>query len=136
MEVRGQHIKEWADVLAKIEQMVRLYAAEEGKALGSFDGNSLERLAKDGVCPDTRITYLPSRQTSDDGHDGHIVRFRKNRPDLYKRLVSGEMTMIEARKSAGLAVATNLRRAKSAVRKMTKKERAAFIDWMKEEGYL
>src|SRR5262245_65459442 len=99
MEVRGQHIKEWADVLAKIEQMVRLYAAEEGKALGSFDGNSLERLAKDGVCPDTRITYLPSRQTSDDGNDGHIVRFRTYRTDLVQRMISGEIMLIDAIKA-------------------------------------
>lgn len=68
----------WADVLANVEEMVRLTAKAEGKQLGSrgeFDGNSLESLAKRGghMSPtDGRITYLPSRARN--GIDKDMLR--------------------------------------------------------------
>ena len=81
------------------------------------------------------FTYLPSRQNA---HDGHLVRLRKNKPDVFKKIISGEMTMVEARKAAGMPVAkqTNLGRAQSAIRMMTKKERAEFVAWLRDEGII
>lgn len=138
MDVHGDHIKEWADVLAKVEQMVKLYAKEEGISISSgknFDGNSLENLAKqvDNVVHSGRITFLPSRHK---GHDGHLVRLRKNKPDVFKQVVRGELSMVEARKAAGMKVGnhTNLGRAQSAVRNMTATERRKFIEWLREHG--
>jgi hypothetical protein len=135
MDVQGKHIKEWADVLAKVETLVRLYAAEEGKSIRSFGGNSLEALAKVGEDISSRITYLPSRQGGT-GTDCHLMRLRK-KPDVFKRVLSGELSMVEARRSAGIPVKpTDTTRAKSLVRNMTAKERREFIAWLREEGFL
>lgn len=135
MDVHGKHIKEWADVLQAVEKAVKLWAKEEGKTVRSFDGNSLEALAKDGGPCGPHITYLPSRQKHE---DGHLLRLRKNNPDVFKRVVSGELSMVDARREAGMKVdkVTNLGRAQSAVRKMTAKERRALLDWMREQGWL
>jgi hypothetical protein len=137
MDVHNEHIKEWAEVLAKVEELVKVYAKEEGKAIRSqeFNGNSLEQLAK-RVTPVTqqRITFLPSRSMH---HDGHPVRLRQNKPDVFKRVVKGELSMVEARRKAGMPVAmqTNLGRAQSAFRMMTAKERREFIAWLKEKAW-
>jgi hypothetical protein len=135
MDVHGDHIKEWADVLAKIEEMVRFEAKDDGRQIESFRGNSLEELAKDPHNVVRKITYLPSKQNA---HDGHLVRLRKNKPDVFKRVVNGELTMVEARRKAGMKVGhhTNLGRAQSAFRMMTVRERRDFISWLKEKRYL
>lgn len=134
MDVHGAHIKEWADVLAKVEEMVRVEAAKDGVNIRSFGGNSLEMLAKnvDHAVHD-KITYLPSQQKHD---DGHLIRLRKNKPDIFKRVIRREITMIEARKEAGMKVArvTNVGRAQSAMRLMTEDERSDFIEWLASEG--
>jgi hypothetical protein len=61
----------WADVLGRVEKMVRLEAVTSKEKTGStskFDGNSLERLAKNGTDQSQmKITYLPSRNKNDDG---------------------------------------------------------------------
>ena len=146
MDVHGAHIKEWADVLVKVEEMVRLTAKAEGKQLGSrgeFDGNSLESLAKHGghMSPnEEKITYLPSRARS--GIDKNMLRLRKNHPDTFKRVLAREMTarqgMVEARKSAGVRNGneSNLSRAQSAFRKMTETERGEFLQWLRDEDLL
>lgn len=136
MDVHGGHMKEWADVLEKVEQMVRLEAKRDGDTIRSFNGQSLEELAKNvSHVGHERITYLPSRHSH---HDGHLVRLRKNKPDVFRKVVTGEMTMVEARRAAGMAVAknTNVGRAQSAFRMMTKKERKEFLDWLRTEGFL
>jgi hypothetical protein len=134
MDVHGAHIKEWADVLERVEKMVRLEADKSGQTIRSFNSQSLEELAKNvSHVGHDKITYLPSRHSH---HDGHLIRLRKNKPDVFRQVVRGELSMIEARKAAGMNVTrnTNLGRAQSAFRMMTKKERREFVDWLKEEG--
>jgi hypothetical protein len=94
-----------ADVLAKVEEMVKLIPVAQRGAIGGkdggFNGNSLETLAK---CPtqDTgKITYLPSRNKND---DGHLIRLRKNKPDVFRKVTSGEISMVEGRRAAGMKV--------------------------------
>lgn len=71
--------------------------AERGSAR-ALSGNSLETLAKECAIQHTqKITFLPSRSTN---LDGHLVRLRKNKPDVFKQVVKGELSMIEARKAA------------------------------------
>jgi len=116
--------------------MVRLEAKTAGETIRSFDGQSLEQLAKNvSHVGHSKITYLPSRHSH---HDGHLIRLRKNKPDVFRQVVKGELSMIEARKAAGMKVAkqTNIGRAQSAFRMMTKAERREFISWLKEEGAL
>lgn len=138
MDVHGEHIKEWADVLAKVEILVKAIAKEEGKTVRSFTGNSLEMLAKSGVDTSTRITYMPSREVGSNALDGNLIRLRKNKPEIFKQVTSGELTIREARRAAGLVEAkqTNIGRAESAIRNMTKAERKQFFKWAREEGYL
>src|SRR5262245_6913683 len=94
MDVHGDHIKEWADVLAKVETMVKLIPVAERGSSRSLSGNSLETLAKECAAQHTsRITFLPSRSTN---LDGNLVRLRKNKPELFKRVVAGELSMAEA----------------------------------------
>jgi hypothetical protein len=142
MDVGGKHIKEWTDVLTKVEDMVKLVPVSERGSIAHFNGNSLETLAKN--CPtldNDRITYLPSRNKAE---DGHLIRLHKNKPDIFKRVMRGELSLIEARreaKSAGVMGLhpdnhTDLKRTKQYFARLTPKERREFIDWMKEEGYL
>jgi hypothetical protein len=140
MDVHGEHMREWSDVLAKVEQLVKLIPIAERGAIGGkeagFNGNSLETLAKCATSHTKRITYLPSRAGL--GHDRHLLGLRKNKPDIFKRVVAGELSMVEARREAGLKVdrVTNLGRAKSAWRKMSSKERREFVAWLRDEGAL
>jgi len=136
MDVHGSHMKEWAEILAKVEQMVKQIPISERGSIASFNGNSLEGLAKNCAgLHNEKITYLPSRQRGD---DGHLIRLRKNKPEVFRKVITGEMTMVEARRAAGMAVAknTNVGRAQSAFRMMTKKARKEFLDWLRTEGFL
>lgn len=143
MDFNGKHIREWTDVLDAVEEMVRIQAAERGDSIRSFNGQSLEMLAKNvrDSAHDDKITYLPSRSGA--GHDRYVLSLRK-KPDVFRRLVRGELSMSEARRKArdagveGLKVDTHttLGRAKQYVEKMTSKERREFIKWLKDEGYL
>jgi hypothetical protein len=137
--VPGEHIKEWSDVLARIEDMVRIEAKASGLTIGSFGGNSLETLAKNDHSPmdEGKITYLPSGQFGG-GADGVLIRLRRNRPELHKRVVSGGLSLVDARREARMAGVppTGIGRAKSLVRNMTPKERREFFEWAKVEGYL
>lgn len=142
MDVHGRHIREWADVLAKVEEMVKLTIKQEGGTVRALDGNSLEDLAKtvdNVVHGDQKITYLPSRQKAT---DGALLRLRKNHPDRFQQVIRGETTarkaMTEARKAAGIKNGneSNLVRAKSAISKLTDEEREALIEWLRSEGFV
>ena len=134
LDVHGKHINEWAEVLAKVEEMVKLVPIKERGAIGGknggFNGNSLETLAKEcGSSNTDRITYLPSRSGSN--HDGHLVRLRKNKPDVFKRVVSGELSVVEARRAADMGIKpTDLVRAKSTPR--TEKKLAKQIEHLEK----
>jgi hypothetical protein len=142
MDFKGKHIKEWSDVLQRVEEMVMLIPVSERGSVTGFNGNSLEDLAKN--CENShndKIMYLPSR--SGPGHDRYVFSLRK-KPDVFRRLVRGELSMVEARREArnagveGMKVDahTTLGRAKQYFEKLDAKERREFIAWMKEEGYL
>lgn len=132
MDVHGAHIKEWADVLDKVEKVVRVQAAESGDKIRHYDGNSLETLGKAWTEQSTqeKITYLPSRNKN---LDGQLILLRKKNRDLYRQVISGKISMTDARSSAGLKTGneSNLARAQSAFRKMTAKERKDFKDWLR-----
>jgi hypothetical protein len=142
MDVHGEHIKEWAVVLDRVDQLVRVQAATDGMSIRLLSKEGLESLAKNVSDPGHgKITYLPSRQSE---FDGHLIRLRKNKPDVFKRVVSGELSMVNARREAraagvsGMAVDahTTLGRAKQYFEKLTAKERREFLDWLREEGWL
>jgi hypothetical protein len=134
MDVHDRHMREWTDVLAKVDEMVRVQAVADGVPIRELSKIGLEALAKDVSDPGHgKITYLPSRQSE---FDGQITRLRRNKPELYKRVVGGELSLVDARRSAGMKVQTDMTRAKSLIRNMTAKERRGFIAWMREEGFL
>lgn len=107
MDVDGKHVAEWTEVLAKVEELVRLLPASERGSIRSLDGNSLRRIATDvgNVTHDERITYLPSR--AGNSADGALLRLRNNHPETFQRVLHGELTarqgMHLARKVDGVA---------------------------------
>lgn len=142
MTIHGDatHLKEWGEVLVEVEERVREWAKERGINIREFNGNSLESLAKNVYTGIDGINYLPSGQTSPASKvtDGNLVRLHRRDPKLFRKVVTGKMSLIEARKAAGMRVnnATPLVKARSVVRHMTDSERQEFIQWLREEGYL
>lgn len=138
MDVHGKHMAEWGDVLHEVEKAVRIYASETGRSIRSFNGNSLETLAKNVVTSHHAITYLPSMHKGDGALDGHLIRIRKKSESVYKKVVKGGLSLVEGREAAGLKVqkVTNLGRAQSAFEKMDDDERTTFLAWLREAGWL
>lgn len=142
MDVHGAHMAEWGEVLIEVEERVRAWAKANGKAVGSrseFNGNSLEDLAKNGSTS-APMTYLPSRQRGAPGHatDGNLVRLHRRDPAVFRRVVTGKLSLIEGRKAAGLRVdnASHLQKAKSAIRHMDAEQRSELVAWMRAEGWV
>ena len=141
MDAHGKHIQEWADVLAKVEEMVKLVPVSERGSTKYMEGNSLESLAKNEttLSQSGKITYLPSKQKST---DGALLRLRKNHPDRFQQVIRGETTarkaMTEARKAAGIKTGneSNLVRAKSVIGKLTDDEWNELVAWLKDTGRL
>lgn len=132
LDVHGKHIAEWADVLSAVEKMVKLIPVSERGSIALANGNSLESLAKN--CPtldNAKITYLPSRNKAD---DGHLMRLRKNHPELFQRIASREVTLIQARRELGVNSGNepSLGRIKSAIGKLSPEELAELIEWLKD----
>ena len=137
MNVHDDHMAEWGEVLVEVEARVRAWAKANGKVVRSheFDGNSLERLAKSVDGSVHEITYLPSRQKE---LDGNLIRLRRRDPKIYKRVVTGKMTLIEGRKAAGMSVNHDdpLRRAKSTFKLLNDEQKVSFVEWLKAEGHI
>jgi hypothetical protein len=129
LDVHGAHIKEWASVLEHVEKAVKIYAKSENRKIRDFNGNSLETLGKACLDQDTaRITYLPSRNKNE---DGNILRLKHSSPDNYRLVVSGQMTVRDAVRSAKQVRSPAQRQMdssiKSTVRERATKEVAAII---------
>lgn len=137
MDVYGEHISEWADVLAKVEEMVRIQAASENTPLTLYNGNSLKSLGKSHADQHLKekITYLPSRNRNT---DGQLLRLHGSNKGALRKVAKGGLSLAAARRAAGIEPNStpNPVRAKACVRSMTPKEREEFIDWLREEGYL
>jgi hypothetical protein len=104
LEVNGRHLPLWASVLTQVEAMVRVAARKNGQKLGSagpFGGNSLGRLAKDRALGNAPINYLPSMQRGPGAIDGHLVRLQKKKPDVFERVVGGELSLADALRKTG-----------------------------------
>lgn len=137
LDVEGKHITEWADVLAKVEEMVRVQAASENTPLKIYKGNSLKTLGKIDAdqYPEAKITYLPSMNRNT---DGQLLRLLGSSKGTLRKVAKGGLSFAEARKEAGIRPNTtpNPVRAKTCFRSMTREEREEFIDWLRDEGYL
>ena len=101
LDVSGRHIKHWAEVLLKVEEHVRIDARKQGIPVSSLRGNSLRTLATRHDFGDSGICYLPTGQSGAGAGDGNLVRLRKSRPELFERVVAGEITLPAARREAG-----------------------------------
>jgi hypothetical protein len=139
MDVHAAHVKEWAEVLVKVETMVKATIEAEGGTVRALDGNSLETLAKGvGHVPhaDQKITYLPSRSSAT---DRALVSLHKNHPETYQRVIAGELSprkgMLAARHADGERVThdNHMGRAKSAFRNLSQAERDEFLTWVRNE---
>jgi hypothetical protein len=98
MDVHGKHIAEWADVLAAVEESVKVYIKGEGLRVRDFASNSLEDLSRqECATPVARVTFLPSQSRHG---DGHLIRLRRNKPELFDQVVSGRITITDARRKA------------------------------------
>jgi hypothetical protein len=133
LDVTGSHVKEWTEVLAQVDEMVRLYAATEGSKISEFKGKQLATLSKNGE--DTlsnKITYLPSGGGGTNP-DRMLLRLRNTRPDLYRRVVVGKLKLTDAARQAGVSNYDAVAKATSIVKRMTPKDRKRFIDWLRLE---
>jgi len=141
LDVHGRHVKEWAEVLEQVEQMVRVTAKEEGTKVRELDGNSLESLGKEWAHGHTneKITYLPSRNSK---LDGNLMRLRKNAPEVYERVTSGDMSIREGLREAGMQRKDSdinrdpVDRAIMYIKRMKKADVERFLQRLSEEGYL
>jgi hypothetical protein len=137
MDVYGDHVAEWAEVLAKVEEMVRVQSAADGVKLNG--SQSLEMLAKDSS--DTRmlsgrITYLPSRQT---GNDGHLMRFRKNDSGAFRRVISRQSsvtTVLREKRAKNVRQNDVLAYLRYQWNRATEEEQENFLSWLREQGDL
>jgi hypothetical protein len=99
LDVSEAHVREWAEVLSRVEEMVRLHVSSTpGSKIKDFASKSLEKLSKagGGTPPDNVITYLPSHAG---GVDREIVRLKARNPDLYRQVISRKVPLIEAAKA-------------------------------------
>jgi len=96
MDVHGKHLKEWAGVLAQVDASVRVAARKQGKTINSLRANShsLRTLARDRAA--AGVTYLPSYQRGPGALDGALVRLHRNKPDVFQKVIAGEVTLAEA----------------------------------------
>jgi hypothetical protein len=139
LDVHGKHVKEWAEVLGEVEKAVKVSIKEEGAKVRDCRGNSLENLGKASTDLLTKkITYLPSGNTD---IDGHLIRLRKNAPDIYRRVVSGEITVREGVREAGMQRADSdinrdpVDRAIMYIQRMKKDDVKRLMQWLRDEGY-
>ena len=137
LDVHGEHIAEWADVLTQVEQMVRVQAAEAGnKLVGPASKRSLEMLAKDSTNVKERITYLPSRQSA---HDGHLMRLQKADSAAYRRVVTGKTSLADVlreKRDSGARQNNVLAYLRYQWNRATAAEKKQFLAWLREQGEL
>ncbi len=136
MDVHGKHVGLWAEIVGKIDDMVRVQATSEGRTIRSHDGNSLQTLAKSvDIGSHGKITYLPSRQRGPGAIDGHLVRLRRNDPEAFGRLVRGEISLQDTRPAASVRKqgAVPLERLKSAYRALPPAAQQAFAQWLQKQ---
>jgi hypothetical protein len=101
LDIAGRDIKIWAEVLLKVDELVRVDLRKKHIPVSALRGNSLRSLATRNDFADEKICYLPSGQSGGGAGDGNLVRLKKSRPDLWNRVVGGEMTLPAARREAG-----------------------------------
>lgn len=135
MDVHGEHVGEWTDVLSKVETMVQQWAKAEGRRLGSFQNNSLEKLAKDRVLQHT-ITYLPSRSSGTEV-DRQLSKIGRRDKSLVKKLASGTLTLSQALKKVSVSRPNSrLKQAQYRFAMLSPAERRQFLAWLGDEGHL
>jgi hypothetical protein len=132
----GKHVREWKDLLKAVDKKVRLIAEQEKRDIKSFDGNSLETLAKKrGGLP--ALSYMPSR-AGGASDDAALLRLARRHPAAFEKVAAGQLSIREAvaavkrpRQPAKqpAAPASALDRIKAAYRALSAADRAAFIDW-------
>jgi hypothetical protein len=125
LDVHGKHMREWSDVLAQVEAMVRLEAKKAGRKLGSngpYGANTLSRLGRDPALATAPISYLPSQSRGPGALDGLLVRLRKKEPAMHERVIARELSLHDAVRKTGMvgevAPVEQLRRL---IRKLLKK---------------
>lgn len=142
MHVHGEHLQEWTELLVKVDSMVKMAIKAEGGTIRMLQGNSLETLAKDvrNVPNGTgRITYLPSLSGAT---DRALVSLRRNHPDMFKRVLAGQIkprqAIIEVRRADGERVNHDKRplRVRSDFMLLSDDEKREFIKWLRSEGYV
>jgi hypothetical protein len=96
LDVGGRHIGLWAEVLAEVEAATRRRAKRECLPIRCFRGASLRKLARTPSPDGPGIRYLPSGQMGPSATDGNLVRLQRARPEVFARVVAGEVPLVEA----------------------------------------
>jgi hypothetical protein len=143
-----KHLSEWGDVLVEVDRAVRIHIKEEGLRVRDFHGCSLDALGKapSDDLTNKKITYLPSgsgqyyHKLKTGPVDSVLIRLRKHAPDIYRRVVAGEMTPAEGFRLSPLYKGNGdpkpLDRAIMLVKQMAKPDIKAFVAWLREQGHI
>jgi hypothetical protein len=95
-------------------------------------GKQIDPINVDNINVDSK-PEIPKRPIGT-SRDAALRRLRKDRPDLHQRVLAGELTPHAAMKAAGFRkVPTALEVAQKAYRKLGPKERATFLEWVKQQ---
>ena len=134
LDTDGKHIREWASVLEKVEECVKVQAKAEGKKISDFNGNSLETLAKKSA--ERRIDYLPSRAGSET-NDQRLSRLRKHK-EVYRRVLSGKTSIRDAIRETGVQRKDSdpIDRIIASLKKAQPADIKRVVKWLTDEGYV
>ena len=122
MDAQGRHIEQWADVLAAVEQAVKVHVAEANKSAAYLR-------AHPGEFPD-RLSYVPGMAS----FDHNLLDLRRTDRTTFRQIVKGETSVAkvvkERRKPNPEA---RLARMQSAWKTASKTERKRFLSWIESD---
>jgi hypothetical protein len=100
LDVHGRDLKHWAEICVQIDALVRCRARKEGQKISSLrkTSHSLRTLARDRATGGIR--WLPSYQRGPATLDGDLVRMHRTQPEIYERVVAGEVSLAEVRRQS------------------------------------
>lgn len=121
MDVEGRHIEAWADVLAAVEQAVKVQVAETGKSSAYMRAHPDEFGAL--------LSYAPGKSS----YDHNLLDLRRTDRTTFRQVVKGETTVgkiVRARRKPNPEA--RFARMQSTWKTASKAERKRFLSWIED----
>ena len=131
MDAGGRHTKHWGDVLNEVDGQVRSYARENKISVKDLSNNlnEVEAMATNPNI-DNKITYLPSRSKS---NDGHLLKLRYQDEETYNKVIAGEVRLKEALPTKPKKQIIPIELVKNKFNSLSEADRRAFLQWIEEQ---